>query len=336
MAQRNSVTSAQMMRLMMDEWGLQRALAIGAAHQLDLFTYAAPGARTAQEIATAAGTNANATERLLNAMVALGYMRKSRGKFSTAPLARTFLARGSELYQEHVNDVMRGITAVWMTLADSVRTGRALASPPDGGAAIFRILVGQIFPVSYCGAEGAVRALGAARRKRIRRVLDVGAGSAAWSIPFARANRSVRVTTIDLPEVTAITREYAKRFGLAARYDYREGSMFDLDWGANEYDLVILGHIIHSWGEQKGRELMRRAHRALRDGGMLLIAEISPNEDRTAPLFSVLFSLNMLVTSPDGDVFTLKQMRGWLKEEGYRKSELLRVPAPSPLILATK
>ena len=78
------------------------------------------------------------------------------------------------------------------------------------------------------------------------------------------------------------------------------------------------------------------AHRALREGGMLLIAEISPNEDRTAPAFAALFSLNMLVASPGGDVFTLKEMRGWLADAGFRKSELLRVPAPSPLILATK
>ncbi len=336
MAQRTGITGAQMIRLMMDQWGSQRALAIGAAHQLDLFTHAAHGARTAQEIAKAAGTDANATERLLNAVVALGYMRKSRGNYTLSPLARTFLARGSELYQEHVNDVTRGITGLWMTLADAVRTGRSVAPLGNGGAEFFRVLVGQIFPMSYCGAEGAVRAMGPVRRKRIRRVLDIGAGSAAWSIPFARAIKSARVTAIDLPEITSITREYAKRFGVAARYDCRDGSMFDLDWGADEYDLVILGHIIHSWGEEKGRELLRRAHRALRERGMLLIAEISPNEDRTAPAFAALFSLNMLVASPGGDVFTLKEMRGWLKEEGFRKSELLRVPAPSPLILATK
>jgi 2-polyprenyl-3-methyl-5-hydroxy-6-metoxy-1,4-benzoquinol methylase len=335
-AQRKGITGAEMIRLMMDQWGSQRALALGAAHQLDLFTHAARGARTAPEIARAAGTDPKATERLLNAVVALGYMRKSRGNYTVLPLAKTFLVRDSELYQEHVNDVTRGITGLWMTLADTVRTGRPVVPMNNGGAEFFRVLVGQIFPMSCSGAQGAVNALGAVRRKRIRRVLDIGAGSAAWSIPFARAIRSARVTTVDLPEVTPITREYAKRFGVAARYDYREGSMFDLDWGVDEYDVVILGHIIHSWGEEKGRELMRRALRALREGGMLLIAEISPNQDRTAPPFAALFSLNMLVASPGGDVFTLKEMRGWLKEEGFRKSELLRVPAPSPLILATK
>jgi 2-polyprenyl-3-methyl-5-hydroxy-6-metoxy-1,4-benzoquinol methylase len=335
-AQRISINGAEMTRLMMDEWGSQRALALGAAHQLDLFTHAAHGSRTAPDIARAAGSDPKATERLLNAIVALGYMRKSRGRYTVSQLAKTFLVRGSELYQEHVNDVTRGITGLWMTLADTVRTGRPVAPMANGGAEFFRVLVGQIFPMSYCGAEGAVGALGPARRKRIRRILDIGAGSAAWSIPFARAIRTARVTTIDLPEVTPITREYAKRFGVAARYDCREGSMFDLDWGVDEYDVVILGHIIHSWGEEKGRELMRWAHRALRDGGMLLIAEISPNEDRSAPPLAALFSLNMLVASPGGDVFTLKEMREWVKEEGFRKSELLRVPAPSPLILATK
>jgi 2-polyprenyl-3-methyl-5-hydroxy-6-metoxy-1,4-benzoquinol methylase len=81
----------------------------------------------------------------------------------------------------------------------------------------------------------------------IARILDIGAGAAAWSIPFAKALKRARVTVVDYPAVTQVTREYAERWGVADRYDYLEGDFREVDFGGG-FDLVILGHIIHSEG----------------------------------------------------------------------------------------
>jgi precorrin-6B methylase 2 len=51
----------------------------------------------------------------------------------------------------------------------------------------------------------------------IARILDIGAGAAAWSIPFAKALKRARVTVVDYPAVTQVTREYAERWGVADR-----------------------------------------------------------------------------------------------------------------------
>jgi len=50
----------------------------------------------------------------------------------------------------------------------------------------------------------------------------------------------------------------------------------------------------------------------------------------------MIFGVNMLVNTDDGDVFTLKQVTGWLTEAGFKDVRTLEAPAPSPLILATK
>ncbi|HSE97995.1 MAG TPA: methyltransferase, partial [Blastocatellia bacterium] len=110
----------------------------------------------------------------------------------------------------------------------------------------------------------------------------------------------------------------------------------DLDFGRNKYDLVILGHIIHSEGEKWGRKLIKKSYRALTDGGMLLIGEMVPNDTRTGPAFPLLFGLNMLIHTKDGGVYTMRQYREWLKEAGFKKARTINAPAPSPLILATK
>jgi ubiquinone/menaquinone biosynthesis C-methylase UbiE len=173
-------------------------------------------------------------------------------------------------------------------------------------------------------------------RKRIQNILDVAAGSGAWSLAFAEAIPGSHVTVVDYPEVTPITRRFVRKFGVSDRYDYIEGNLREVGFGRNQYDLVILGHIIHSEGEKWGRRLLKKTFRALKDGGLLLIAEIIPNDSRTGPSIPLLFSLTMLLHTEEGDVFTLSQYRKWLKEAGFGKVSTIEAPSPSPLILATK
>jgi 3-hydroxy-5-methyl-1-naphthoate 3-O-methyltransferase len=123
--------------------------------------------------------------------------------------------------------------------------------------------------MSYGAARGLVAALPAAKLKKVSRILDVAAGSGAWSLPFAQALPEARVTAMDYPEVTAVTRDYAREFGVADRYDYLEGDLRQVDFGSKQYDLVILGHIIHTEGEKWGKVLLSKCCKALKPGGML-------------------------------------------------------------------
>jgi len=50
----------------------------------------------------------------------------------------------------------------------------------------------------------------------------------------------------------------------------------------------------------------------------------------------MLFSLNMLVNTTDGDTFTFAEYRDWLEAAGFTDVRQLEAPAPSPLILATR
>ena len=93
---------------------------------------------------------------------------------------------------------------------------------------------------------------------------------------------------------------------------------------------------IKAEGEKWGKKLVKQMYRILTDNGMLLIAEMIPNDTRSGPMLPLLFGLNMLVHTEAGDVFTMREYRQWLKDAGFRKVQALDVPGPSPLILATK
>lgn len=192
--------------------------------------------------------------------------------------------------------------------------------------------------MGFMGSKSAVAALDKKARGRITSILDVAAGACAWSIPFAQAIPKARVTVVDFPGVINVAREYTMRFGVADRYDYLEGDLRQTDFDRERFDLVILGHIIHGEGREHGRQLIERSYGALRDKGLLLIAEFIPNDDRTGPELPMLFGLNMLLSrGADGDVFTMREYREWLKAAGFRGVKTIRSPnQPSPMILATK
>ena len=206
----------------------------------------------------------------------------------------------------------------WQALAETVRTGRPGQSvdAEEAGREFFPKLVAALFPMSFGGSQMARQALPARTLVRVKRVLDVAAGSAAWSLAWAVADPEVHVTALDFEVVFPVTRQYTDRFGVTDRYEFLAGNLRKTNFGKERYDLVILGHICHSEGRRYSEKLIEKSARALTPGGMLLIAEMVPDDKRTGPLMPLLFGLNMLVNTKDGDVFTLAEYRKWMKAAG--------------------
>jgi SAM-dependent methyltransferase len=311
--------------------------ALAAAVELGLFSRIAEGSNTAQKIAATAGTAEHATRRLLDALAALGYLKKTNQSYRLMPGAAEYLVRGKPLYMGDNVQLGKMLTAAWSMLADVVRSGRPFNA---GGSEqdrqeFFARLVPALFANNFIAAGAALARLTPKEKAGIKRVLDIGAGSAAWSIPFARAIRKARVTVVDYPAVARVAREYTERWGVADKYDYVEGDFNQVEFG-NGFDLAILGHILHGGAPGWARGLLRRCCEALSPGGMLLIAEFVPNDERTGPEMALLFGLNMLLNTEAGDVYTMREYREWLKEAGFRKVSTIAAPHVSPLILAAK
>jgi len=275
---------------------------------------------------------------LLDALVALGYLNKKGNGYALEPVAKTFLVRGGDTYLGPMIDETKLVWESWAHLTEVVKTGRPFKTVDREkvGREFFPQLVAAIFPMSYGTARAAVAAIPDTTRRRISRILDVAAGAVPWSIAFAQAIPDARVTMVDYPEVTRVARQFTERFGVADRYDYLEGNLREVDFGRNKFDLVILGHIIHSEGEQWGKKLIKRSSRSLNENGMLLISDMVPNDERTGPALPLVFGLNMLLNTEHGDVFTMRQYREWLKDAGFKKVTTIEAPGPSPLILATR
>jgi hypothetical protein len=114
-----------------------------------------------------------------------------------------------------------------------------------------------------------------------------------------------------------------------------ESDLLEADFGSG-YDIATLGHILHSEGEERSRNLLKKTFRALKSGGSIAIGEWLVNDQRTEPLPSLMFAVNMLVNTEHGDTFSFNEIKSWLEEARFKKVRKLGAPGPSPLILATK
>jgi SAM-dependent methyltransferase len=329
------ISPAQVLDDLQGQW---RTWTLAAGAELGLFDHIAAGRRSVAEIAAATGAAGRGVERLLDALAGLGYLRKKGDGYALCPVAQKFLVSSSEFYIQGLAAFAMHMSQSWQRLAAVVRSGHPVVDvdTEERGRELFPALVKHIFPQSFNAANAAVGALPARSRSAIRSILDVAAGSGAWSIAFARAIPAARVTALDFSEVLKITREFADRFGVGDRFDYLEGNLREIDFGRARYDLVILGQILHSEGGRRARALVRKSCAALNKAGLLLIADFIPNDRRTGPPRPLLFGLNMLLHTEQGEVFTMKQIRGWLAESGFKKVKTIPAPASSPLILARR
>jgi cyclopropane fatty-acyl-phospholipid synthase-like methyltransferase len=171
-------------------------------------------------------------------------------------------------------------------------------------------------------------------------MLDLGGGSAAYSIAFAKANAELQVDVVDQPTVLPLTEEYIRRAGLEERIHTRAGDLRKDRFGDSEtgegYDLVLLSAIAHMFSPEENRDLLRRIYRALDAGGRLVLQDFILEADKTRPMFAALFSLNMLVNTEGGASYSEAEYEEWLHEAGFRETRRVRLPGPANLMIATK
>ena len=314
-------------------WAYAPPLILGAAIEHRIFDLLADGAKTAAEVSRENGASLRGVRAIMNALVGFELLKKDdEGGYSLTPESAAFLVRKNPGYLGGILRHGDQLIPRWLPLSEIVKTGKpATAVNQEGdGSAFFVDFVEDLFPVGYPSAKALAAAFPQARK-----VLDVAAGSGVWSIPLAQNSKEVRVTALDWPGVLPATRRVTERMGVAGQYEFLAGDLNSADLG-NGYDLATLGQILHSEGETHSRALLGRVFQALAPGGTIAIAEFIANEERTGPPLAMLFAVNMLVNTEDGDTFTVTEISQWLREAGFVDPRTMEVPAPSPLILASK
>jgi SAM-dependent methyltransferase len=303
--------------------------AVLTALELDVFTAVAGGA-SAQHLAEKIKTDPQATEMLLNVLVGLKLLDKKEGIFFNTNAVARFFSAGSPDNARGGLMHMVNLWHRWSTLTECVRSGTSVESG-SGDDSWVNDFIAAMHRNAQERASTVVREAGI---EGIGRMLDLGGGSGAYSIAFARALPGLRSEIMDLGEVLPLTQEYIRKAGLSDRISTRAGDMLRDPLGEN-FDLILLSQICHMFSPQENRSLFRRVYQALGPNGKFVVQDFILEPDKTAPLFAALFSLNMLVGTRAGSSYSEPEYISWLREAGFSDVRRVRLPGPAGLMIAT-
>ncbi len=319
-------------------WGYVPPLVLEAAVRHRVFDALDNGPKSLDAVAKATGASERGLARILNVLVGLGFLSKSGAEYALTPESSAFLVTTKPSFQGGLlRHVSQQLLPAWLHLNEVVATGKpaSAVNRQNGGAEFFADFVADLLPMNYAAAQELAKHLHLDLINGPVSVLDLAAGSGVWGIALAQSAPHVRVRAVDWPQVLPVTRRTAERFGVGDRISFSEGDLHDADFGSG-HRVATLGHILHSEGEQRSRELLKRTFNALAPGGTIAIAEFLVNADRTGPLNGLIFAVNMLVNTETGNTYSFEEICEWLAEAGFVDARLLPAPGPSPLILANK
>ncbi|MFH1000359.1 MAG: methyltransferase dimerization domain-containing protein [Bacteroidota bacterium] len=105
--------------------GFRSSKIILTAYELGLFSILSNGKKTSSEIASVLNLNQRASDRLMNALTALGLLEKKREKFRNTSFSLKFLVKTSPAYMGGIAHIVN-LWDTWDKMTDSVRAGTAI------------------------------------------------------------------------------------------------------------------------------------------------------------------------------------------------------------------
>jgi ubiquinone/menaquinone biosynthesis C-methylase UbiE len=136
-------------------------------------------------------------------------------------------------------------------------------------------------------------------------VLEIGCGTGSLTALLAHALPTGKVVGLD-PDPAVLARARAK--GSMSRIEWRAGSAVELASPAQSFDRVVASLVLHHLDTSEKRAALAEAHRVLRPGGRLHVADWGAPQD---PLMHVAF---FALRTLDGFDRTGAHMRGELAD----------------------
>jgi len=325
------------LQMMQHLFGFSTSQALYAIARLGVAETLVDGPRSIDDLAEAAGANADALGRVIRTLTPLGVFRtETDGKIAITPLGATLApdAPGSahaialflmETHYQPFGDLLRtvrtGETAAevlygmkfeyWMAQKPErvAMKNAAMASVSDGWRDPF--LQNYKLPPGDLVAD-----LGAADGSMLARLLQ--------NAPHRRG------IVFDLPEVISAAKRTLADYGVAGRVTVHGGSFFDRVPAA---DLYLMSMVLHDWDDESAARILENIAAAALPGARLVVIEhIVPAGD--TPDFSKPIDLIMLGMT-GGKERTAAEYADLLTNAGFIVTTVKETGTPFSAIEAT-
>ena len=297
----------------------------GASHvyresvRLGLLDSITENPRTVADIAVSCGTLEGPTALLLDVLDTLGIVQSTDQVFSLTPLAGMLISGG---YRE-LGDLY------WSHLPDFLKTGKPMAAMDSvtHSEEHYQKQAAALGWMLAPAAEAAAQHLRPRDSSSSMSIIDIGAGSAIWSLTIARQDSESTVTAVDWPAVLQIAEATARQFGMDNRLITCPGNYHEVELPADSYDLAILGNVTHLEPPEGNRSLFEKVRVSLKNSGHIVIMDIFPGQSE-GDINRTLYSLGLALRTEMGHVYSPRSLDTLLNDTGYAAATLINLDVP--------
>lgn len=285
-----------------------------SAVELDVFSLLVKKPMSAQEVADSRESTPRGMTILLNALVALGLLKKKNDMFHCSKEVAVLLSKDSPTSIVPVVLHASSRFRRWSELTNIIRRG--IDTKSEAVTKSERDHEAFIGAMHAIGSRMASAVVAAIKPNAARRLLDIGGASGTYTQAFLEACPDMRATLFDLPEVIPLASLRLEATGLLDRITLVAGD-FSKDELPPGHDLALLSAIIHQNSPEQNVALYRKIYSALEPGGRLVIRDHIMNSDHTKPTSGAFFAVNMLVATAGGGTYTFEEIRDTLVASGF-------------------
>jgi kynurenine 3-monooxygenase len=315
-----------------------------SAVELGVFSELSAGPRSTKSLATRIGIHERGAKDFFDALTSLGLLERSQDAYANSWGAQRFLVPSAQSYIGGALDLANHrLYPVWGKLTEALRSGEPqneassdtdynayyaeLARDPERLTRFIQGMTG----LSIMAARALARVF---PWQNYRTFADIGGAQGVLAAQVALVHEHLHGISFDLPAVAPLFEQYIGSHGLFDRVHFQGGDFFAVP--LPHVDVLVMGHVLHNWDLDQKRVLIAKAYDALSPGGVLIVYEAIIDDARIANSFGLLMSLNMLLVTTGGFVFSGAECEDWMRAAGFAKTRVEHLHGPDWMVVAFK
>ncbi len=309
--------SDQIFELVYNCW---RVHILKTAIQLDIFTAIANDLSTVEKLVSAKNWATRPTRVLLDGLCPM-FLSKKGSEYMLTPTSQTFLVRNKETY---AGEALQHILSCnpWQQLLEAIKTGqREIPEACSPGFSAFWVQDAAIEAMRMSRIAESLemwRTLGFdPDAKRKVKVLDLASGCGIKSLVLAKNNPNADITCIDWAGVLDVAKKLADKWDILKQVKLRPGDVTTMDYGDCEFDAILLGQITYHLSTDQNKAVLKKAYRALKPGGLLVIHTPIADEERCKSEALVLAVVLFTLYGEKGELYTFSEYKAMLENVGF-------------------
>ncbi len=316
------------------------------AVNMQLFTHLAKAPMSGLDLMLELGLDKRSLYDFLDTLVALGFLKreglKETSTYSNTEETDLFLDKNKPSYIGGILEMANNrLFGFWNDLEEGLKTGLPQNEAKNGNDDFFAAIYADEERLrEFVAAMGGIQMgnfMAFANQfdfSAYSTLCDIGGAGAHLAAQVVMNNKHMVCDSFDLPPVKPIAIENMKNMSLENKVIIQAGDFLTDDFP--KADVITMGNVLHDWGIEEKKMLIKKAYNALPKGGAFVVIENIIDDNRSKNAFGLMMSLNMLIETPGGFDYSKADIDIWVKEAGFQETSIMPLTGPTSAFIAIK